>query len=265
MIALLLAVFGRFPVPRNESELPYHRGCDLAEVVGAPLTGWPGVFRRLRTHMPTKAIGTTLLMTGFFILYLHLLHHPVHPVTIMPLTPIDHWLGFFPESLPVYLSLWGYVSLPPALLGSYRVLLGYGVSITAVCLLGLLIFWLWPTAVPTPVIDWANYPGFASLKAVDGTGNACPSLHVATAVFSAIWLHFLLREMGFSRRWQWGNAAWCAAIVMSTITTRQHVFLDAAAGLALGGLAGGLSLWWLWRWERAASAFIPSGQRPASP
>ncbi|WP_407276034.1 phosphatase PAP2 family protein [Halothiobacillus sp. DCM-1] len=215
----------------------------------APPVGWRAVARRLRRHMPTKALGTTLLMTGFFVLYLQLLHHPVHPVTIMLLTPVDHWLPFIPGSLLVYFSLWFYVSLPPALLWSRAALWGYGVSIGGVCLLGLLIFWLWPTAVPTPSIDWARYPGFSALKAVDGTGNACPSLHVATAVFSGIWLQALLREMGFSARWRVFNGLWCAAIVISTLTTRQHVFLDALAGLALGGVAAWLSLRGLWRWE----------------
>ena len=235
----------------------------MVKQVTAPPPGWRGVFRRLRAHMPTKAVGTTLLMSGFFVLYLHVLHHPVHPVTIMPLTPVDHWLGFWPASLPVYLSLWVYVSLPPALLWSRPVLWGYGLSISAVCLVGLWIFWQWPTAVPTPAIDWARYPGFAALKSVDGTGNACPSLHVATAVFSAIWLHALLGAMGFSWRWRLGNALWCAAIVLSTLTTRQHVFWDAAAGLALGGLAGWLSLLWLWRWEGAAPDTVPDTMMPA--
>lgn len=222
-----------------------------------PAAGWRGVMQRLRAHMPLKAFGTTLLMTVFFWIYLHLLHNPVHPVTIMPLTPIDHWVSFLPQSLPVYLSLWLYVSLPPALIWSRPVLFGYGVSIAGVCAVGLLIFWQWPTAVPPPEIDWAHYPGFGALKAVDGTGNACPSLHVATAVFSGIWLHFLLRQMGLSRRWQWGNALWCAAIVLSTLTTRQHVFWDAAAGAALGVGVAWPSLAVLWRWEARASGTMP--------
>jgi membrane-associated phospholipid phosphatase len=38
------------------------------------------------------------------------------------------------------------------------------------------------------------------------------------------------------------NGGWCSAIVYSTLATRQHVAVDIAAGLLLGGLAAWLSL-----------------------
>ncbi len=207
--------------------------------------------RRLITLMPYKAVGTTVFMTLFFVAYLHLLHHPAHPVTMMPLTPIDHWIRFEPWSLLIYLTLWVYVSLAPALIESKRVLFGYAAAIGGVCVIGLVIFWLWPTAVPAPQIDWARYPGFGALKNVDGTGNACPSLHVATAVFSGFWLHRLLR---LSRAPSWlliFNALWCAAIIYSTMATKQHVFLDVAAGVVLGAVGAIFSLKLLLRHEKA--------------
>jgi hypothetical protein len=90
-----------------------------ALVVGAR-TGTPDwmveIGQRLITLMPYKAVGTTVFMTVFFIAYLQLLHHPVNTVTLMPLTPIDHWIGFEPWSLVIYLTLWVYVSLAPALI-----------------------------------------------------------------------------------------------------------------------------------------------------
>ncbi|HQT42425.1 MAG TPA: phosphatase PAP2 family protein [Halothiobacillus sp.] len=209
---------------------------------------------RLVTDMPYKAIGTTVFMTLFFIVYLQLLHYPVNPVTIMPLTPMDHWIVFEPWSLTIYLTLWVYVSLPPALILSRRVLFGYGASMGMVCLIGLVIFWLWPTAVPTPQIDWARFPGFAALKGVDGTGNACPSLHVAAAVFSGFWLHQLLRLIRVPGWMSVFNALWCVAIVYSTMATKQHVFWDAAAGFALGAAGALLSLHWSMPHEKVSSA-----------
>lgn len=213
--------------------------------------GWlTEIGHRLLTLMPYKAVGTTVLMTLFFIIYLHLLHHPVNPVTIMLLTPVDHWIAFEPWSLAIYLSLWVYVSLPPALLLSGRALFGYGAAITGVCMVGLLIFWLWPTAVPAPQIDWARFPGFGALKNVDGTGNACPSLHVATAVFSGFWLHRLLRLIHVPSWLLIFNILWCAAIIYSTMATKQHVFLDVIAGVVLGSLGAVFSLKWLMRYEK---------------
>lgn len=233
-----------------------------ALVVGAR-TGTPDwmveIGQRLITLMPYKAVGTTVFMTVFFIAYLQLLHHPVNTVTLMPLTPIDRWIGFEPWSLVIYLTLWVYVSLAPALIKSKQVLFGYGLSIGIVCIIGLVIFWLWPTAVPTPQIDWARFPGFGALKNVDGTGNACPSLHVATAVFSGFWLHRLLRP---SRAPSWlllFNVLWCVAIVYSTMATKQHVFLDAAAGVVLGTIGAIWSLRLLMRHEN------PEGPRTMTP
>ena len=103
-------------------------------------------------------------------------------------------------------------------------------------------FYFWPTAVPAADIDWARYPEVGFLKNVDAAGNAFPSLHVATAIFSGIWLDHLLRRFGaplWSRLFNW---MWCIGIIYSTLATRQHVAVDVWAGLVLGGVAAWLSL-----------------------
>jgi len=77
---------------------------------------------------------------------------------------------------------------------------------------------------------------------MDASGNACPSLHVATAIFSGIWLNHLLRRFGAPLWILICNWTWCIAIVYSTLATRQHVAVDVLAGLVLGVLAAWLSL-----------------------
>jgi membrane-associated phospholipid phosphatase len=76
----------------------------------------------------------------------------------------------------------------------------------------------------------------AYLKSIDAGGNAFPSLHVATAIFSAMWLHDVLRRF---RAPNWVlviNSLWCAGIVYSTLATRQHVIIDVIGGLVLGAV-----------------------------
>lgn len=192
-----------------------------------------------------KAIGTTVFMTAFFTAYLHLLKSPAHAVTEMPLTVVDRWLVFNPSALPAYLSLWLYTSLPPALMIAWRDLVRYGWSIGGVCLLGLIFFYWFPTSVPPAMVDWSLYPGFDFLKKIDTAGNACPSLHVAAAAFSGVWLHRQLDEMGAGRWVLLVNATWGVAILYSTLATKQHVFLDLAAGLLLGLVGVWLSLRWI--------------------
>lgn len=205
--------------------------------------GWRlDLWRRLTYLWYIKATFTTLGIGGFFVAYFQVMKHPLTAVTTMPLTALDHAIPFQPASLYVYLSLWVYVSLAPALLRTRRELGSYGIATSALSATGLLIFLIWPTAVPTFAIDWTLYPSIAFLKDSDQALNACPSMHVAFAVFTAMWMSRLLREMGARAALQSLNAAWCLAIVYSTISTRQHVLLDVVAGAAIGALVAGLHL-----------------------
>ncbi len=80
------------------------------------------------------------------------------------------------------------------------------------------------------------------IKGVDAAGNACPSLHVGSAVFSAMWLRRLLSEIGAPRWLLAANILMCAAIAWSTVATLQHVTLDVIAGAAVGAAFGWMSL-----------------------
>jgi len=191
---------------------------------------------------PLKAVGTALFIVVFFRAYFFVLSHPGRPVTVMPEIALDHWVGFTPLAFPVYVSLWVYVALAPALLGSFGALLRYGIWVALLCAVCLSLFWAFPTQVPEVNLDWANYPGMDLLKSVDSSGNACPSLHVASAVFSALWLRRLLKTMRAPDGWARASDLVCLAITWSTLATRQHVALDAIAGAAMGWLFAWLSL-----------------------
>ncbi len=195
-----------------------------------------GLLQAFLTHFWFKSLGTTAFMAAFFTAYLYLLRHPAVPATIMPTTIVDDLVGFDPLALPFYLSLWPYVSLPPMLMLTRREIIGYGAWIGSLSLLGLSIFYFWPSAVPPANIDWAQYPGMAFLKGVDAAGNACPSMHVATAVFSSFWLHGQLPRLGLGSRARLANIAWCMAIAYSTLATKQHVAIDVLTGAVLGFL-----------------------------
>ena len=197
---------------------------------------WPEVARRVRTLWVAKMLATTLGISSFFVAYFWVLEHPVFDVTVMPVTALDHWVTFQPAAVPLYMSLWVYVSLAPALLRTGRELGFYGVGTLAVSIVGLGLFILWPTAVPASSIDWGQHPSIAFLKSVDMAGNACPSLHVAFAVFTAVWLERLLCQMHAGRAMRAVNWLWCVGIVYSTLATRQHVALDALAGTVLGAV-----------------------------
>ncbi len=198
--------------------------------------------QRLTYLWPLKATGTATFMALFFQAYFFVLRHPARTPRVMPEIWLDHWVPFTPQAFAVYAFLWVYVSLPPALIGNFRGLVRYMVWVSLLCGLSLLLFWAFPTQVPDFAVDWAAYPYLAFLKGIDASGNACPSLHVASAVFTACWLHHLLRAMQAPRALAWVSHALCGAIIWSTLATLQHVALDALAGALLGAGFAWLSL-----------------------
>jgi membrane-associated phospholipid phosphatase len=199
---------------------------------------WP----RMRILWAAKVTGTILSMPVFFVVYFWLLNHPLFPVTTIPRTAVDRLIGFCPETLPLYVSLWVYVVLPPMFLKNRRELGSYGVAVIGLSVIAFVFFLFWPTALPKFELDWSQHPSVSFLKTVDASGNACPSLHVAFAVFTAIWLERLLREMGAGRLVRALNWLWCLGILYSTIAIRQHVALDVLAGAVLGAIVGALHL-----------------------
>ncbi|OGT06916.1 MAG: hypothetical protein A2143_07390 [Gallionellales bacterium RBG_16_57_15] len=207
---------------------------------------WRRVWSIITVHFWFKCFGTTGFTFVFFSAYVFLLKYPSYPVTIVPATALDRLIGVEPLALPFYLSLWLYVSLPPMLMTTRQAIIEYGMWIGGLCLVALTIFYFWPSTVPLAHVDWSRYPGMAFLKGIDTAGNACPSLHVATAVFSWYWLNSWPSALGLGRGVQIFSACWCVTIVYSTMATKQHMALDVAAGI-------GLALVFIW-------AFIRVGQ-----
>lgn len=211
------------------------------------------VWLRLRRLFPLKFLGISTVIALFFVGYFHVLRHPAHPVTVMPLTPLDALVPFQPWMLLPYLSLWVYVGLAPGLQLTVRQLLVYAAWAIALGLAGLGLFYRWPTAVPPMELEVADSMAFAMLRGLDASGNACPSMHVAFAVFSAFWIAQALRAARVPAGLHVLNVAWLLSIAWSTVAIRQHVVLDVVAGAALGAVFAALSLRW-----RPSDETVPS-------
>lgn len=190
---------------------------------------------RMRHRVLLKLLGITAFMWVFFALYFYLLRHPSRPVLVMPLTALDRAIPFQPQAFVAYASLWLYVGFPVGLMLSLREALRYGAWMASLCAVGLACFYLLPTAVPP--FDFSGvdlgHSGMALLQGVDAAGNACPSLHVASATFTAVWVHRLLQLTSARPVWFVLNASWAALIVYSTLAIKQHVAIDVAAGAVL--------------------------------
>jgi membrane-associated phospholipid phosphatase len=203
------------------------------------------LIRRVQSHRRLKQVGFAIFYAAFFPPYIALLRHPLFPVTEIPATALDRMIGFHPMALVLYLSLWVYISLPPLLIDRRRDLFTYAAAAVLLGITGLAIYLFFPTVAERPQIDWSVYTGFFHLKHIDRAGNACPSLHAAFAVFTAVNLQRLIPQLFQRRRRQLVAALswlWCLAIVYSTMATKQHVALDVYAGLAFGAAGAALQI-----------------------
>lgn len=226
---------------------------------------WAESIRRFRTLWLAKAVGITAGMTIFFCAYFWLLNHPLYPPTYMPLTALDRWVPFWPPALVPYLSLWVFVTLAMSLQRDVRHLVAAGLAWIAMSAIALTLFLVWPTSVPPRPIEWHGTTVFSLLGQADAAGNACPSLHVAFALLSAVWLHAQWREIGAPRAVRIGTWLWSAVIIYSTLATHQHVATDVLAGAALGSFVTVLHRYLLQRSLSFVAASAYRAQPSTSP
>ena len=185
-----------------------------------------------------KLLATCVGIRLFFVAYFWVLKHPIGTVYVMPETWVDRWIGFQPWAIWLYLSLWFYVGALPAFYGNMRELRVYTLFSSLLGAIGLSVFYVWPTMVRIQVLPEGAGDWMRLLKTVDAAGNACPSLHVGYAVFTAFGISELLKRVAAPSLLQWCNLLWCLGIWYSTIAIQQHVFYDGIAGALLGTVFG---------------------------
>jgi len=199
---------------------------------------------RTRKTLIVTLIGTTVFIGLFFIGYFYVQQHPAYTPIVMPITTLDRLIPFQPYALLAYVSLWIYVGAGPGLQRTYTEIAVYGLWMSALCVTGLAIFYFWPTQTPPLVQSPSTSSAFAVLHRLDKTGNACPSMHMAAAIFTLGRVDDVLRLTRSPLWLRLINALWFLAIVYSTLAVKQHVALDDAGGALLGLVFLALSLRW---------------------
>lgn len=177
-----------------------------------------------------------LLMLGWFSLaylffYIYPNFHPSFQPYYLPLWKVDHVVPFLPWTFIVYLSDYVLIACVIALINDmprFR-------SFARVCFLTLIMcgtfFLFFPTRYPRPhypEIDNALISALMALvKHLDTPNNCFPSMHVAITGTATWCLRFKGPKL-FSI-----YALWAIAIFVSTMTTKQHYFVDILGGVAI--------------------------------
>jgi hypothetical protein len=214
--------------------LPYQQSVQAAGPPGARARWATELGMRVRARFVPTLLGTTVFVALFFVGYFYVQRHPAYTPAMMPVTALDLMIPVQPYALLAYVSLWIYIGFGPGLQRTFSEFAVYSLWLIALCVSGLVIFYFWPTQTPPLPLAARSLSAFTMLHRLDQASNACPSMHVAVAIFTFGHVAEVLRSTR-SPHWLHAlNAAWFVAIAYSTLAVKQHVALDVAAGALLG-------------------------------
>lgn len=191
---------------------------------------------RLKSCAGLKCLLLVVLNAAAYFPYLYLQQHTYFPVRTMQPSWLDGLIPFWPGSIWIYLSLYLLMPIGPLLLDLRSDLLRYASGILFICGLSGLIFLFFPTVCPRP-----NYPPgeglYHLLTKLDKPLHAFPSLHAAYAVYGTLWAVEVARKMNTHPAIPVLLGLWTVAILLATLTTKQHVLADLVGGFLLAGSA----------------------------
>lgn len=175
-----------------------------------------------------KSCMFLLYAAAYSVLYILPNLRPEFPPIYLPLLKIDLSTPFVPWTFIVYISAYAQALFVIVALKDIE-------SFNAFCrrmFAGLFIcgvfFLLMPTTYPRP-----PYPHIASglsslcmwlVRTADTPNNCFPSMHVAMSVISVLSLRNVSKQTIAL------CGVWAAAICLSTLTTKQHYFVDVMGG-----------------------------------
>ena len=168
---------------------------------------------------------------GYLIFYTYPNLFPLSPPRYLPLLAIDRQTPFLPWTFVIYTSDYVLILLPFFWLKAPAAFNAYARMLFAV-LIGCGLFFLFlPTAYPRPPypkVDNLLIAGLMNfIAAADNPTNSFPSMHVALTG-AASWAVRV-----FGRRIHLLFWIWTLAVFASTMTTKQHYFVDILGGIAV--------------------------------
>lgn len=155
------------------------------------------------------------------------------PATMMPQTAIDRAIPFSDTSIWIYLSMYVFMPLMLLMIAERYELSRYLWGIGAIGLLSCLVFFFFPTGVERPHDINEMHWLYRFIVTIDKPVNACPSLHASQCFYCAMLGHVMSKQLPRPTIWRIIIWVWLAAILYTTLSTRQHVFVDIFAGSAL--------------------------------
>lgn len=157
--------------------------------------------------------------------------HPLTEPVLLPLLAIDRAVPFLPWTFIIYTSDYVMIFFSICLIKSVEEFNSFSRMMFCVLFISGLVFIFYPTTYPRPIYPNDENPYIQLLMWLVGTAdtpnNCFPSMHVGLTAVSA----WVMRKTGKFLSPLF--ALWAFAIFVSTLTTKQHYFVDILGGLAV--------------------------------
>jgi membrane-associated phospholipid phosphatase len=198
--------------------------------ISAELEVWT---TRRRDVLLAAVLGTGVHVLAYFLAN----HFPRREATELAMTAIDRSAPFLPWTVFFYVSDYVLVILAFVLCRTRESAIRFFGAQMSVIIFATFLHWAVPIAFPRELYplppDVSLLPRFvlSFVRGVDAPTSCVPSLHVADSMLAA----FLMRRER-PKLFPW-LMLWAVAIAISTLTTKQHYFVDVLTGTALALVA----------------------------
>ncbi len=181
------------------------------------------------------------VLSVFAVLYFGASFFGTSRATVLDPTIVDRYVPFLGWTVWVYSS--EYVMLPLAflLIRKNNIARGLTLALGIAIFLSSLVFFWFPTVMMRPKLQGSSLSEVAMrlLHWVDPPTNCFPSLHVSIMILLAIYLSKESKS--------WGIFSWILAVLVSisTLTTKQHYFVDILGGILVAWASVRLTGLWM--------------------
>jgi membrane-associated phospholipid phosphatase len=173
-----------------------------------------------------------LLAAAYLILFYALTnYYPLRQPRTLVSFGFESRIAMWPSTCWIYLSYFVLLLYTGLRLRRFEWTPRAACAIAAAVTLSGIAFLFYPTTMIRPPLHGTgiSVEALRWLRALDPPNNCFPSMHVAMAFLCFLLLMVANRRTGIL------ILPWAAAIAVSTLTTKQHYFLDIVGGLVVAG------------------------------
>lgn len=146
----------------------------------------------------------------------------------------EHKIPLLTWTIWIYMSDYIYIVIAFLILKNTKNINRMFYSFIVFCFLSSIIFYLYPTTYPRPLMVYENNLNgflFSFLHSIDTPSNCMPSLHVGMSYLLSYAFLYEQKKLFIL------FFAWSTLISISTLTTKQHYFIDIIGGLVFSLLS----------------------------